>query len=149
MPKQEQSVHGYIAAAQRQGVSQSETMAALRGSGFRFSDTTFRSLWGEIANARDLRGAVADANISRRPLADEISQVSGGKIGEYLYRFDFLVRRKGETEVLRTHVGIKTNRLITFNNAVSQLLATWGENEDQYESEVVDWIPAAVNEFTG
>lgn len=149
MPKREQGVHAWIARAQREGLSQRQTRQALRGEGFRFSDTTFRSLWAEIEHARSLRGDIADANIHRRPSEDHISRIEGGKIGEYLYRFDLLVRRRGEREVLQTHVSIKSRRLITYDSAASLMLQRFIENEDLYGSFVVDWIPAAVNEFTG
>lgn len=149
MAKREQSVHGFIAAAQRQGISQRRTMAELRAADFHFSDATFRSLWGEIEHATSLRGTIAEANVNRRPLANELSPIQGGKMGDYLYRFDVLLRRRGEREVLRTHVGIKSKRLITYNAAAEQMLQRFIENEELYQSFVIDWIPAAVNEFEG
>jgi hypothetical protein len=135
-------------AKQEQSV-QNRTKAELRSAGFKFSDRTFASLWGEIQHATSLRGDIAAANVNRRPLAAERSPITGGKIGEYLYRFDVLLRRKGEREVLRTHVGVKSRGLITYNDAAMQMLEKFIANEDQYQSFVLDWIPAAVNEFTG
>jgi hypothetical protein len=149
MAKGEQSVHGYIARAQREGISQNTTMQTLRESGFRFSNQSFRSQWGEVENARAIRGQIADANVNRRPNANEISEISGGKAGQILYRFDFLLRRQGEREVMRQHVGVKTDRFLTFTRAAEIALAKFLANEDMYGSVVVDWIPAAVNEFTG
>lgn len=149
MAKREQSVHGYIARAQREGISQAQTMRDLRSVGFRFTDRTFRSQWGEIQRARAIRGNVADANINARPRTDIRSPISGGKRGDYLYRFDVLLKRPGETELLQTHVGVRTSKLVTFNDAAAQFLASFLDNEDRYGSSIVDWIPAAVNEFEG
>jgi hypothetical protein len=149
MPKQEQGIHQYIAKAQRTGTSQAETMRQLREGGFRFTDSTFRQLWGEIEHARDIRGDIADVNVGRRPLPNEISQITGGKIGDFLYRFDIMLRLRGTGEVVRTHVGIKSDKLITYSKAASQILQVYQDNEDQYESNLVGWIPAAVNEYTG
>lgn len=124
-------------------------MRQLRGSGFRFSDATFRSMWGEIEHARSLRGNIADVNLNRRPPADLESEISGGRAGTRLYRFDIFVRRRGEREVMQSHIGVKSNRSITFRTAMQQIMDNFADNEDLYDSELVGVVPAAVNIFTG
>lgn len=147
MAKIEQSVHGFIANALKNDLSQRSTMRDLRAAGFKFSDQTFRSLWAQIEHASAIRGDIASANPNRRPLASEISPISGHRGGGFLYRFDVLLRRRGEREVLQTHVGIRSSRLVTYNTAAQEMLTKFLENEDQYGSMLIDWIPAAVNEL--
>lgn len=137
----------FIAGAINTEQSQAETMRQLRNAGFKFSDATFRSLWGEIRNAVALRGTIAEANINRRPLGSEISPIQGKKSGGYLYRFDVFVRQRGEREVLRTHVGVRSERLITYRTAMSIIADRFADNDEIYDRELLSITPAAVNEF--
>lgn len=147
MASGEQLPRSFIAGALNTGVSQRQAMSQLRAAGASFSDATFRSLWGEVQHAISLRGTVAEANIARRPLGSEISPITGKKTGGYLYRFDVFVRARGEREVLRTHVGVNSQNLITYEQAMAIIAGKFADNETIYERSLVSIIPAGVNEF--
>lgn len=137
----------FIAGALNQNLSQRETMRQLRSAGVKFSDVTFRTLWGEVQHAISLRGSVAEANVQRRPLGSEISPITGKKTGGYLYRFDVFVRQRGEREVMRTHVGVRTDNLITYQRAMAVIADKFADNESIYERDLISIVPAGVNEF--
>lgn len=125
---------GFVAAAQAQGMSAAETLAALREAGAGIRTQYFYRVWGEVAADAANRPALAGHPLDV-PVPTELHTAwsAGNQPGTFAYQVRLYGSRtvqteRGEVAVSFTDLGtVKSDVPLSPDEAMDQAVADWQE----------------------
>lgn len=108
----------YIPQLIAQGFSANGALAFLREQGLGIRRQTFLRAWGQALNYRDQEGRMSQVNLSRTPLAEEITQKAVPRAEGFFYPINAFVRDRETNEVYLTSTGYRTQTPVSYQEAI-------------------------------
>lgn len=122
----------WIAAAIKQGLSANESLRALRAEGRGLRRETYLDLYAQVADNLRLKAGGADREGGRRPYAREILFAPSTVAVGYMQYVDIWVRDTSTGEVYPRPYGLRTDNLMTHDDAIATAL-------DRYQDHAADY----------
>lgn len=125
----------YIPQLIEEGFTASGALDFLKAQGLGIRRQTFLRAWGETITALERRAQVEQTNLTRNPLAEEVTPFTAPHATGYLYSVDVLIRDRLTGEVYTTPSGYRTQTLVPYRDALAEALAALQEAQAASENE--------------
>lgn len=122
-------VANYIPSLVKQGHTATSALNYLRENGQSIADKTFYRLWGETVDHLSKSEAFVDTPLNRRPSVDQIGIATRPRARGYLYNVEIAVHNPDTGEVAFHSWGVRSKKLISVGNALSQAVNSWAESQ--------------------
>ncbi len=152
MPRRPNYAGNYIPGLIAEGLSANAAYRKLGDLGLSLRRQTFLRAWGETVDALAKRETVEQTNVSRRPLAEEVTSFTAPRATGYLYQVDVLIRDRLTNEVYFTPSGYRSQRLVPYQEALQGAIDALAQAQIESErgtplGQLVGGIVTQVREF--
>lgn len=138
----------FIAALIKEGLGPTAGLRAFREAGGQIRTQTWFRAWGEVVGSLAKHTATGMAPLDRRPTAEEISRWTTARRPGYLYQIEFQVRPRGTAEVWTSWHSVRSDRLLTYGDALAGSLDALATDLDAYDEIVLGGVVTGVFELT-